>query len=254
MRKFQSPIDTHTSNQLTSVQAYTLIGLAGLLIFILWFAPGLTLLHYPFRLLSTIIHELSHGLTALITGGDFLRFVIFPNGSGLAYTAGGFRLLVIPAGYLGTALFGATLITIGKQPKLTRLALGGIGALMVLLCLRYGIPTLATHFFSGLLTIVSGVIFGLLFILVAYRTPPAASFFLLHLIAMETAIASFSDLFTLFGLSVVPGNVSTDAVSMSELTFLPAFVWSLIWILIAALLIGNAVRSRIKTDRKIQHL
>ncbi len=44
-------------------------------------------LAYPFRLLTTIVHELSHGMVTLLTGGFFLRFVIFPDGAGVDYTA-----------------------------------------------------------------------------------------------------------------------------------------------------------------------
>lgn len=79
--------------------------------------PWLVLVAYPFRLLTTLVHELGHGLAAIVTGGDFLRFVVFPDGSGLAYTAGGWRLIVIPAGYLGAAAFGALLIVAGRRPR-----------------------------------------------------------------------------------------------------------------------------------------
>ena len=49
----------------------------------------------------TLVHELGHGLAAILTGGSFLYFEVFPNGGGLAHTSGGLRFVVIPAGYLG---------------------------------------------------------------------------------------------------------------------------------------------------------
>src|SRR5512136_1152625 len=98
-------------------QTLTIISLAALTSLLLTMLPWLNLLNYPFRLLLTIIHELGHGLAALLTGGHFIDFVVYSNGAGLAHTAGGWRLVVIPAGYLGVALFGALLIALGGNHR-----------------------------------------------------------------------------------------------------------------------------------------
>lgn len=41
---------------------------------------------YPFRLLTTWVHEMCHGLAAILTGGRIGRLQIFHDGSGLAFT------------------------------------------------------------------------------------------------------------------------------------------------------------------------
>ena len=41
-------------------------------------------LSYPLMLVSTLAHELGHGLMAWLLGGDFVRLEIFADGSGLA--------------------------------------------------------------------------------------------------------------------------------------------------------------------------
>ena len=71
--------------------AYLITGhpTVALWVFFLIFLPG------------TLVHELSHGLAALLTGGRFVQFTITPDASGLATSAGGWRWLIIPAGYLG---------------------------------------------------------------------------------------------------------------------------------------------------------
>ena len=48
---------------------------------LLTWTPWITWLAYPFRLLVTLVHELSHGLAALATGGYFRNFVVFSNSS-----------------------------------------------------------------------------------------------------------------------------------------------------------------------------
>jgi hypothetical protein len=75
----------------------------------------------------TFIHELGHGTIAILTGGEFIRFEVYSNGAGLAYSRGGFRPAIISAGYMGTAIFGAGLLYAAnrvKQPQRIALGLG----------------------------------------------------------------------------------------------------------------------------------
>jgi hypothetical protein len=204
---------------------------------------GLGPLAYPFRLLTTLVHELSHGLAALLTGGAFLRFVIFPDGSGLAYTAGGLRLLVIPAGYVGVALAGAALIALGRRPRASRIALGALGAGLALLTLRYALPTLlSAQLLGGLLTLLAGVGMGALLLLAAWRAGAAWAIVLLNLIAFKLGLSAFGDLWMLIGVSAATGlGGRSDAASMAALTFIPAPIWALAWALIAAAALGWAV-------------
>lgn len=210
---------------------------AALLTWIDWLRP----LAYPFRLFLTLIHELGHGLAALATGGRFLRFVVFPDGSGLAYTAGGWRLVVIPAGYLGAAAFGAVLILAGRSRRGGRAALGLVGGAVVLLTLRYGLPTLFTaQVGAGLLTVAGGLGIGALLVWIAVAAGRRWTIFTLYLLAIEAGLAASTDLWTLIGLSTGDA-VATDARSMAELTHLPALVWAVLWALAAAAILGAAV-------------
>jgi hypothetical protein len=189
------------------------------------------------------VHELGHGLAAILTGGDFVRFVVFPDGSGVAHTGGGWRLVVIPAGYLGAALFGAILITLGRNQRQSRVALIVIGTVLFLLSLRFGIPNILTSdWIWGLLTTVFGIIFGGLLVWVALKASNKWIVFLLHLIAIRAGLTSFSDLMGLIGISSnMFGVQSNDAQSMAGLTFIPAIIWAVLWTIIALLLIGGAI-------------
>lgn len=201
-----------------------------------WLGP----LAYPFRLMTTLVHELGHGLAALLTGGEFLRFVVFPDGSGLAYTAGGLRLLIIPAGYVGVALAGAALIALGRGARSSRIALGALGAALALLTLRYALPTLlSAQLLGGLLTLLAGVGLGALLLLAAWRAGGAWSLFMLNLIAFHLGLSAFGDLWMLFGITTTAGLGSrSDATSMAELTLIPAPIWAVLWALLAAAILG----------------
>ncbi|MBN1220227.1 MAG: M50 family metallopeptidase [Anaerolineae bacterium] len=243
MNSLQSLFSPSRTDDFSSKETLALIGLAGLGTVLMVVLPWLGWLNYPFRLLLTIVHELSHGLAALLTGGDFINFVVHPNGAGLAHTAGGWRLVVIPAGYLGVVLFGAVLILLGRSHRWGRIVLGSIGVGMILLSMRYGIPSIFSgYILSGILTTFSGVIFGGLFIWVALKAAPGWIIFLLHLIAMQAVLTAFADLFGLIGLSARFLNMpENDARSMAELTFIPAIVWAVLWAIVAVVLIGGAI-------------
>lgn len=224
-------------------QTLSLIGLAGLATLLMAFIPWLGWLNYPFRLLLTMVHELGHGLAAMLTGGTFIRFVVFPNGAGLAYTAGGWRWVIVPAGYVGVALFGAALIRLGRSHQWSRLALAVMGGLMGLFSLRYGMPSIISgDFLNGLLTTVSGLAFGGFFAWVALKATPGWIVFLLHLVAIQAGLTAFSDLMTVMGLSLNFFNApANDARSMAEMTLIPAIVWAVLWAGLAAVLIGGAI-------------
>ncbi|GIV96279.1 MAG: hypothetical protein KatS3mg057_0936 [Herpetosiphonaceae bacterium] len=219
--------------------------IAGFVSSIMAFIPGFTLLSYPFRLLITVVHELGHGLAALLTGGSFINFVIFANGAGLAYTAGGWRWVVIPAGYLGTALFAAAFIRLSRSPRLARATLSIAGVAIILLSLRYGIPSIFSRFWlNGLFTVVSGVALGGACLGVALKTTPGWRVFVLNLIAIQAGLTAFSDVIGLVGITTrfftTPAN---DAASMAALTGIPAVIWAILWAALAVALIGWAIWS-----------
>lgn len=126
---------------------------------VLWQVQGLYFLTYPLRLFVTMVHELGHGLSSILTGGEFLRFEVSERGAGLAYTRGGIRAVVIQAGYLGTAIFGAVLLVLTyRTGRPGRVAIG-IGILLGALTLLFtGISVYQMNLFEGLLA--GGLLLG----------------------------------------------------------------------------------------------
>ncbi len=106
--------------------------IAVLLTIFLSFLPFAQIIIYPFLIFSTFIHETSHGLAAVLTGGEVESLIVRMNGSGTTYTRGGMRFLVSSAGYLGTTLFGALLLLLSRNEKHVRPTLIGC-ALLVLI-------------------------------------------------------------------------------------------------------------------------
>lgn len=106
--------------------------------FILWQFRPLSPVVYPLRLFVTFIHELGHGVAAILTGGEFLHFEVFDTGAGRAFFRGGVREIVWSAGYVGTAAFGATLLILANRGvKFPRYVAGILGLSFALLTLLF---------------------------------------------------------------------------------------------------------------------
>lgn len=86
--------------------------------------PGGTYALYPVHLFSSWIHELFHGLAALVVGGHFENLKLYPDGSGMAltsYPATNFtHIFVASAGYVGTTVTGICLLLYQWPTKTSR--------------------------------------------------------------------------------------------------------------------------------------
>ncbi len=76
---------------------------------ILYFVPQAWRQHM--KKFGTYVHELCHGASSFLTGGRFHRFHVRADGGGLCVTSGGNPKIITAAGYVGTVLVGALLIS-----------------------------------------------------------------------------------------------------------------------------------------------
>jgi hypothetical protein len=94
-------------------------------------AGVLGVLAVPLLWLSTVAHELGHGMTALALGGRFERFVIRSDGSGTASTAAPLGdlpgALVCAGGLVGPALVAAVCFVLARRPLAARGCLAVFG-------------------------------------------------------------------------------------------------------------------------------
>lgn len=198
------------------------------------------LIGYPVRLFVTFVHEAGHSLAALITGGRVLGFTVSPNGMGYATVAGGNLALVLPAGYLGAALFGSTLFFLTNRiPKWSRGLAIVLGLTIVALTVVYARPDQAGNFTA----LIIGIGFGLGMIGMGWAAPRVVNVFLLNTLAILTGLNA------VLSLSVVVQNptassgqiVNDAAVFSREVTpLLPPFVVAVLWAIIAVAMLATA--------------
>jgi hypothetical protein len=191
-----------------------------------------TFVAYPFRVFVVFLHEISHGLAAVLTGGDLVSIGLSPNEGGVAVTRGGSRFLVLTAGYLGSLLFGALFLLLGYRRRWAPGVIGIIGLFTLLFTLLY----VRTWF--GLLY---GILAAAVFILVASKLKPEASEVLLAAIGIMSCLYAVWDIASDVLLRSIP---SSDASALADLTGVPAIVWGVLWIL-ASLWVMVAVLRRL---------
>jgi len=149
---------------------------------------------YPLRLFVTFVHEAGHSLAALISGGQVQGFTVLPDGSGFAVTAGGNLALILPAGYLGAALFGSLLFYLTNHiPKWTRGLSFLMGLSFVLLTLSYSMPDQG----GNMTALLVGIGFGLAIMSLGWFAPRIVNVFVLNTLAILTGLNAVFDLWLL---------------------------------------------------------
>lgn len=213
--------------------------IAVVVVYLLWNIPAFDPLLYPLRLFVTYVHEAGHSIMALITGGQVIQFSISSDGSGLATTAGGIRALILPAGYLGAAFFGAALFYFTHTLRYPRVISIMLGIGLIIFSVLFARPDR-----SGLpLALIIGGLFGIALIAVGWKLNRALNIFILNVLAIITSLNAVMDLLLLINnANHSAGMIRNDAAAFSAEIFpLPAVVWAILWAGLAILLLGAAV-------------
>lgn len=197
-----------------------------------------TFLLYPLRLLIVLVHESGHAAAAVLTGGQVHGIEISANESGLARTSGGSRFLILNAGYLTSALFGALLLRLIGSPTARKFALESLGVLLVIVGVIW-VRDLFTWLFCGLVAAA--------LILLGLKATAQVETFVVGLIASTSSLYALFDIRSdvlSFGAMSSAASVS-DAARLAEMTGIPAVVWGGAWIALSAFAMYKALRGAI---------
>ncbi len=185
---------------------------------------------YPFRLFVVFLHEVSHGIAAVATGGTIVSIGISPDEGGVTLTRGGWAFLVLNAGYLGSLLFGALFLLLGARRRIAPSVVGAIGAFTLAAALLY----VRTGF--GL---VYCLLMGLALVVVATRLPGEASEIVLAAIGTMSALYAVADMAS---DAIVRHVAASDASQLARLTGVPSVLWGVFWIAASLLTLVAVLR------------
>lgn len=200
----------------------------------LWI-PSLVWLGWPLLLLSTLFHELGHGLTALLVGGGFEALRIYPDGSGVATTlSDGSRTMlaaVAAGGPLAPPLVALLLFLAARRASTARIALWLLCGLLAL-----ALPLWLRNLFGAGFVLVLLVLLGLL----AARASAGLAQIAVCFLAIELSLAAFSRADYLFTAEARTGlgTMPSDTALIAQALWLPHWFWGAGIALLSLLVLG----------------
>ena len=208
---------------------------------ILWQIPWGNYILYPFSILATWFHEMGHGLTAILMGGDFRKLEIFANGSGLATHSGSLylgrigRALVAAGGPLGPAVAGSLFILAGKSHKTAKYGLLFLGSLLIVSALIW------VRSAFGLLAIS---LWGLVVLAIALKAPRSFHIPAIQLLGVQACVSVYHQVGYLFTHSVVINSraMLSDTGQIARQLFLPHWLWASLICFISVFLLVQSLR------------
>lgn len=207
---------------------------------LLYLVPYGHLLAWPLMLISTLAHEMGHGITAMLVGGTFHRFEIWADGSGIAVWSGQVgrldRALVAAGGLIGPAVAAAVGFAFGRTARGARRTLYGLSAVLLLAELLV-VRNLFGFLFVAVLAAVC--------ILVARARAADAPQLLLVFLAVQLALSVFSRADYLFTPTArtSAGPMASDVGQISAALVLPYWFWGLVCGAVSVLALLYGIRA-----------
>jgi hypothetical protein len=192
------------------------------LVFFIWLFTQMGPVGIPFRFLATWVHEMGHGIGAIISGGDFTSFIVTPNLSGVAKTNTSNntqRLIVLFLGLLGPSMTGGLMLILTRRYKL-----GHICVFIIASALLISGVIWAGNVFSRITLIFAGLILAVIVI--------RGSRFIQGITAYIIAISLCLNALTDFGYFFMKGGNIAGVPMMSDTSHLreilggPHLMWA----------------------------
>jgi hypothetical protein len=178
----------------------------------------------PVKYLTVFFHELSHGIAAKITGGEIVRIEVNANQSGVCWTRGGIRFVVLTAGYLGSLIWGAAILLSAAKTRFDKEITAGLGILLL------AVTAIWVRNLEGIL--ICGLTGAGILAFAKYSTEFACDQFLRFL----GLTSCFYVLIDIKGDLIDNSIQGSDAFRLAEMVHMPDWLVGGIWFLIAVVI------------------
>jgi hypothetical protein len=217
-----------------------------LLVFIVWQIPLFgSLILYPLTLLGTFVHEMGHGLAALILGQSFHSMVMNLDGSGMAQWSGSAGRLTVAAiaaaGLMGPSIIGALLLIFSRSSRSARMMLKGMSLFLVFSAIFWVRNAFGLAFVAS---------FATFFWFVSKIPSDRTSAFVIHVVAITLCLSIFRDIDYMFlKQAIVSGAINdSDSQQIANALFLPYWFWGLLVAALSILFMGIGISIATKAE------
>ena len=221
---------------------WQLITVTGL-VFLLWNTPVVL----PLKLLVVFMHELSHGLAALLTGGTIENISLSVMQGGHAITRGGNSFAILSAGYVGSLLIGMALLVTALRTQADRAVLALCGLTILAVTALY-----IRDWFPLIFCTVAGVCM----LAIAQYLDHTINDLMLRIIGLTSLIYVPYDI---FDDTIARSGLRSDAYMLSEQFGGPTMLWGGLWLVLSVSVIilclryGIGQSSNLKFGQASQH-
>ncbi len=200
-------------------------------VWFLWDTPVI----YPLKIFVVMLHEISHGIASVSTGGTIERIILDPAQGGACYCGGGNAFLTLSAGYLGSLIWGVFILAAVSARRIpNHLIVLIVGILVVVLTGLY----VRNGF--GLLF---GLAFGSTMIVAGRKLGAGASRVVLTALGLTSCLYAILDIKS----DVLDRpHLESDAAMLADLTGISTTTWGGIWIAVAVIVSALVFRKLYK--------
>lgn len=213
-------------------QFVVLVGLVGLAYF-LW---G-TKVMYPFEIITTFLHEISHAFGFLLTGGSVIEMNVHPDSSGSLPGYGGSKFFIFSSGYIGSCVLGAGIYLAAVKTELDRWVLAFFGV---------AILGLTIIFRGNQFALLIGISTAVVSLAISKFAPKVVCDYLLRFIGLTSMLFPVYDVYQ--GVIKNP-ELPTDAAMLAESVGGSTVMWGWLWIVVSLAVIGFTLVWTIKSTK-----
>lgn len=185
----------------------------------------------PVKVFVVFLHEASHALVALATGGQVVGMQVLLEESGQVLSNGGSPFWTLTAGYLGSLLWGGLILVVASRTNLAKALSVLLGSGMILLSILY-MRNIEGFGFS--------LAFGGAMILAGLALPPVLAEWALRGLGLTSCLYAVFDVLTDV---ILRPELPSDARMLAErMYFTPlvpttaqTVIWGILWMGIALL-------------------
>lgn len=188
-------------------------------LWLLWNTPVV----YPLKIFVVLLHEVSHAIAVVATGGTLDAITLDPYQGGATHFRGGSAFVALNAGYLGSLAWGGLLFTAAQSRWIRADWMNGaVGALVILL---------TVFFVRSPFGIVFGILFGLAMVVASREVGKTMNRRLLLVLGLTSALYAILDIKS----DVIdrPELTASDAAVLADMLGVPTLFVGVVWIAIA---------------------
>ncbi|NQZ81021.1 MAG: M50 family metallopeptidase [Colwellia sp.] len=181
-----------------------------------FFILQIPIISVPFKWLESYFHEISHGLSALLTGGSIVQIQLFPNGAGLCTTRGGLNFVISFMGYAGAIFWGMIIYSIASVHHRLAQLFSGLVICLFIISLLFWVRDLLSFIIVTILLAI---------FIAQFKLPK--SHYLQIALKLTGVLVLVNSLYSPWYL--IDGRSIGDGAALAQLTLIPEFIWVLVW-------------------------